>query len=87
MLLLVGISTPALGVCCGGGACARLATGAKLKAATTATAAAIRDRRNTLPAPTRAPARSVTSEAAKPTHLRRQRAKRQPPGRRVAAEG
>ena len=42
---------------------------------------------NTLPAPNRAPARSVTSEAAKPTYLRRQRAKRQPPGRRMAAEG
>jgi hypothetical protein len=86
MLLLGGVSTPALGVCCGG-ACARLATGAKVAAATAATAAAIRDRRNSLPAPTRAPARSVTSEAAKPTHLQRQRAKRQPPGRRVAAEG
>ncbi len=88
---VVGVSTPALGVCCccrggGGGACARLATGAET---TAATAAAIRERRNTLPAPKRAPARSVrrTSEAAKPTYLRRQRAKRQPPGRRVAVEG
>ena len=84
---VVGVSTPALGVCCcGGGACARLATGAET---TAATAAAIRERRNALPAPKRAPARSVrrTSEAAKPTYLRRQRAKRQPPGRRVAVEG
>ena len=40
-------------------------------------------------APKPAPARSVrrTSQAAKPTYLRRQRAKRQPPGRRVAVEG
>ena len=81
---LLGVSTPALGICCCGGACARPATGAK---AVAATAAAIRDRRNTLPAPKRAPARSVTSEAAKPTYLRRQRAKRQPPGRRMAVEG
>ncbi len=83
---LLGVSTPALGICCGGGACARPATGAK---AVAATAAAIRDRRNIrdLPAPKRAPARSVTSEAAKPTYLRRPRAKRQPPGRRMAVEG
>ena len=42
-----------------------------------------------VPAPKPAPARSVrrTSEAAKPTYLRRPRAKRQPPGRRVAVEG
>jgi hypothetical protein len=52
-----------------------------------ATAAAIRDRRNTFPARKPAPTRSVISEAAKPTYLRRQRAKRQPPGRRVAVEG
>jgi hypothetical protein len=78
--LLYGGSTPA--VCCAG-VCARPAAGAKAVAAT----AAIRDRRNTRPAPKRAPARSVTSEAAKPPYLRRQRAKRQPPGRRVAAEG
>ena len=86
---VVGVSTPALGICCcrgGGGACARLATGAET---TAATAAAIRERRNALPAPKPAPARSVrrTSEAAKPTYLRRPRAKRQPPGRRVAVEG
>ena len=58
------------------GVCARPAAGAKVVAVT---AAAIRDRRNTLPAPKHAPARSVrrTSEAAKPTYLRRQRAKQQ----------
>jgi hypothetical protein len=72
-----------MGVCCGG-VCARPATGVK---AVAAIAAAIRNRRNTLPAPKPAPTRSVTSEAAKPTYLRRQRAKRQPPGRRVAVEG
>ena len=87
MPLLLDVSTPALAVC-GGACCALLVTGAK---ATAATAAAMSDRRrrNTcdLPASRRPPARSVTSEAAKPTYLRRQRAKRQPPGRRVAVEG
>jgi hypothetical protein len=61
--------------------------------ATAATAAAIngRQRRDTcdlLAAKMRtAGAVRVTSGAAKPTDLRRQHAKRQPPGRRAAAEG
>jgi hypothetical protein len=61
--------------------------------AATAAAATMtgRQRRNTCDLPAAkartAGADRVTSEAAKPIYLRRQHAKRQPPGRRTAAEG
>jgi hypothetical protein len=97
-----GPSTPELGACAtfGGngplGVCARAATGAHATAAMAIATAAIdsrqrRDTCNLLAAKLAAKAHAagadrVTSEAAKP-HLRRQRAKRQPPGRRTVAEG